>query len=275
MAVDPLVRHQPHQGIDQLLIGRRSSATTGRGRGSAQIATRPETDRRRRRASSQDRSPPRRRQARAAFTVLAISRPPPPDTRICRMRVQAAIERGGADDEDADAAAALDQIGGPGGDGLHDRQRNEAEHDQIDGDDRTPRTAGGAGAIHRQLTKLKAVTATQISPCHQRSLKVIVEQRAGEQPEHHDVAGRQRDQRRMPDRDRRREPMTELSACAAEPSAKAAASRPASTLLKSRNSDAAKHQQQRHGGAAQGEIEGRQATSDRDPVAAIQTRSEI
>ena len=34
-------------------------------------------------------------------------------------------------------------------------------------------------------------------------LEGIVEQRAREQPEHHDIAGRQRDQRRMRDRDRR------------------------------------------------------------------------
>jgi hypothetical protein len=30
----------------------------------------------------------------------------------------------------------------------------------------------GAGAIHRQLTKLNAATAAHTSPCHQRSLNV-------------------------------------------------------------------------------------------------------
>ena len=41
-------------------------------------------------------------------------------------------------------------------------------------------------------------------PMPRAQLERFVEQRAREQPEHHDIAGRQRDQRRMPDRDRRR-----------------------------------------------------------------------
>ena len=56
------------------------------------------------------------------------------------------------------------------GDGLRDRQRDKAEREQVDRDDRQPRVAAG-GAIHMQLTKLNAATAAQISPCHQRNLK--------------------------------------------------------------------------------------------------------
>ena len=90
-----------------------------------------------------------------------------------------------------------------------------------------------------QLTKLKAATAAQTSPCHQRSLNAssnsarVNSQNTTTLPVDSAISGAC--QIEIGDV----EPIEQLTACAAEPNAKAAASRPASTVPKPRNSDAA------------------------------------
>ena len=75
--------------------------------------------------------------------------------------------------------------------------------------------------------------------CQAPQLEPVIEQRAGEQPEHHhlpvDSAISGACEMEIGDV----EPIEELTACAADPNANAAASRPARTVPKPRNSDAA------------------------------------
>jgi len=49
--------------------------------------------------------------------------------------IGAAVKRCGADDENPQATAPLDQISGPGGYGLAHRQCDKAENEQVDRDD--------------------------------------------------------------------------------------------------------------------------------------------
>ena len=102
-------------------------------------------------------------------------------------------------------------------------------------DGRTP----DAGASHMQLTKLKAATAAQISACHQRSLNVssnsarVNSQNTTTLPVDSAITGA------CTAATGDVAPIDAVTACAADPSAKAAANRPASTVPKPRNSDAA------------------------------------
>ncbi len=88
-----------------------------------------------------------------------------------------------------------------------------------------------AGAIHRQLTKLNAATASQISACHHRKEKAS--SNSARQNSQNtttlpvDNASSGACQNETADMG----PMPEIAAWAAEPSAKAIASRPATTFL--------------------------------------------
>jgi len=96
-----------------------------------------------------------------------------------------------------------------------------------------------AGAIHMQLTKLNATTAAHSSACHQRHLNVssnsarVNNQNTTTLPVDSAINGA------CPNEIGNGDPIEALIACAAEPRAKAAASRPDSTVPKPRNSDAA------------------------------------
>ncbi len=97
-----------------------------------------------------------------------------------------------------------------------------------------------AGAIHKQLMKLKAATAAQIKACRQRRAKAssnsarVNSQNTTTLPVDSAINGAcESDIGGVT-------PIAEVAACAADPSAKAMASRPATVCLKSRNSDAAK-----------------------------------
>ena len=97
-----------------------------------------------------------------------------------------------------------------------------------------------AGAIHMQLTKLNAATASPDQPVPPAQAEPSSNSARVEQPEHHDIAGRQRDQRRMPGRDRRRDAdrIGHGMRGRAERKGRRRAGRPA-LFRKSRNSDAA------------------------------------
>ena len=82
----------------------------------------------------------------------------------------------------------------------------------------------------------------------------IVEQRAGEQPEHHDGAGRQRDQRRMP-RPRPAARPDDQSPRARPSRREGGGDRPA-TPSETAKQRRRQHQQQRHGAGPQRDIEG-------------------
>ena len=91
-----------------------------------------------------------------------------------------------------------------------------------------------AGAKNVQLTKLNIVTAAQITPCHQRSSKDssnsarVNSQNTTTLPVESAMTGACASETGGP------MPIAEETACAAEPSAKATASRPATTWRKSR-----------------------------------------
>src|SRR3954447_22727381 len=94
------------------------------------------------------------------------------------------------------------------------------------------------GAIHMQLTKLKVATAAQIKACHQRNLREysknagVNSQSTTTLPVDSAINGACATKTGVV------APIPEVTACAAEPSASAIASRPATTLRKSRSSDA-------------------------------------
>ena len=96
-----------------------------------------------------------------------------------------------------------------------------------------------AGASHMQLTKLKATTAAQISACHHRSLNAssnsarVNSQNTTTLPVDSAITGA------CAAATGDVAPIDAVTACAADPSAKAAANLPASTVPKPRNSDAA------------------------------------
>ena len=96
-----------------------------------------------------------------------------------------------------------------------------------------------AGAIHMQLTKLKAATTAQTSGCHQRNLNAssnsarVNSQNTTTLPVDSAINGAYAIETSEV------EPIESLTACAADPRANAAASRPASTVPKPRNNAAA------------------------------------
>ncbi len=76
------------------------------------------------------------------------------------------------------------------------------EHEQVDRDHRRSARRRTMARRNVQLTKLKAATASQMPACQPAQPESIVKQRAREQPEHHDIAGRERNNRRTPQRPR-------------------------------------------------------------------------
>jgi hypothetical protein len=95
------------------------------------------------------------------------------------------------------------------------------------------------GSIHMQLTKLNTASAAQSSACHQRNLNEssnsarVNSQNTTTLPVESAISGAWKIETGAD------APMPEVTAWAAEPSAKATARRPATTFRKSRNSVAA------------------------------------
>src|SRR5436309_2665419 len=85
-------------------------------------------------------------------------------------------------------AAAFGQIGRPGSDGLRNGQRDEAECDQIDRNDGQP-SARGRRYPHA-IDETESRDRRPDEPMPPPQLESLVEQRAREQPEHHDIARR-------------------------------------------------------------------------------------
>ena len=114
-----------------------------------------------------------------------------------------------------------------------------------------------------QLTKLKAATAAQISACHQRSLNVssnsarVNSQNTTTLPVDSAISRRMRCRDRRRRADRRGHGMRRR---AQRESARPAARRARAKTAKQRR---CQHQQQRHGGAAQGDVDGGKRSSDR------------
>ncbi|MHC2899472.1 hypothetical protein ACVIU4_010626 [Bradyrhizobium barranii subsp. barranii] len=111
------------------------------------------------------------------------------------------------------------------------------------------------GAIQTHAGEAERCHQSPNQPMPPTQAKIVVEQRAREQPEHHDIAGRQCDQRRMPGRHQRRhaDRIAHRMRGRAEREGCAEASR--QHVAEVREQRCRQHQQQRHGAGAKGKFE--------------------
>jgi hypothetical protein len=195
VAIDALLRHQAHQGVDQLLVrGTRILRNLHSRRGGRcrreQIGAVDMDHRARNRGDDAGKH-------RGVHDIGDLGCTVAGDKNL-QGRVHAAIERGSGDDEETQAPAAFHEVGRPGRDGLRNGEHDKAERDQIDRDDcdpcvarrHQPETADEAERGHRKPDQ----------PMPGAKFERIVKQRPAKQPEHHGVAGGQGDQRGMPER---------------------------------------------------------------------------
>src|SRR5580658_9842732 len=170
----------------------------------------------------------------AAFAVLAISADaPPPDAKICKTAFMPPY-----------SAALLTMK-------TRNRRRPSTRSDDHEAmvcptasamkpsASRLAATmAARADTCHMQLTRLKAVTAAQTSACHHRSSNASSNS-ARVNSQNTTILPVDSASNGTCQFDTGDGPIAEVTAWATDPSAKAAASRPATTFPKSRNNDAA------------------------------------
>src|SRR3984957_17227666 len=203
-------------------------------------------------AAAENRSAPSTRTIanEIAATLAGI----PPRHQYLQQSIDSAKERGRGDDQDSQAAAAFDQIAGPRRNGLRDRENDEAKSDQIDREDgkphmtrrRDPQAIGEAERGNRKPDQ-------RMPPPQGES---VVEQRATKQPEHHDIAGRQRDQRRMRERNPRYRSDAGDRSVHGRAERKGDRKPPGHNLPEVAVERSRQYQKQGYGGGPQGKIEG-------------------